>query len=152
MSDRFEEYRCRYCGFKTKTSARLSSHISQSPTCLDGIVADNRPPSNIRKRHRSSTPGAPSSSFDDELQPSNELLYSLLLKGQPLTKQACVEVKEDIPIKMDNAFDEFKLPAGEPQPKLPNILNNFKCLQKGQQASGNEPWAPFSSVDNWDYA
>ena len=63
-----------------------------------------------------------------------------------------MEVKEDIPIKMDNAFDEFKLPAGEPQPKLPNILNNFKCLQKGQQASGNEPWAPFSSVDNWDYA
>jgi len=145
MSDRFEEYRCRYCGFKTKTSARLSSHVSQSPTCLDKIIADNQPTANPHKRDRSPTPGA-------DGQPDDELLYSSLLQGQPSTKRARVEVEEDIPVKMDNVFDKFEPPAGEPRPKPLNTSNSFEHFRAGQEASGNEPWAPFSSVEDWDYA
>jgi len=150
MSDRFEEYRCRYCGFKTTTGARLSSHISQSPACLDRIVADNRPTPNSHKRHRSPTPGA-SGNLDDQPQLNDELLYSSLLKGQPSTKRVRVEV-EDIPIKMDNISEEFKPPAGVPRPKPSNMSNDFERLQEGQRASGSEPWAPFSSIEDWDYA
>lgn len=148
MSDRHEEYQCRYCGFRTKTSARLSSHISQSPTCLNKIIADNQPTTNLHKRDRSPTPG---DSRNPDDQP-DDLLYTSLLKGQPSTKRARVEVEEDIPIKMDNVFDEFKPPAGEPRPRPPNTSNSFERLQAGQHASGNEPWAPFSSIDDWDYA
>jgi len=149
MSDRSEEHRCRYCGFKGKNSARLSSHISQSPVCLEKIIADNQPSTNLHKRHRSPTPGG-SSCLDN--QPDDELLYSSLLKGQPSIKRARVEVEEDIPVKMNTAFDEFKPPAGEPQPKPPNMSNDFEHLREHQRASGNEPWAPFSSVEDWDYA
>jgi len=67
-------------------------------------------------------------------------------------KRARVEVEEDVPIKMDNVFDDFEPPAGEPQPKPPNTSNDFERLREGQQASGNQPWAPFSSVEDWDYA
>lgn len=149
MSDRFEEYRCRYCGFKTKTSARLSSHIFQSSTCLDKIVADNQPTADLRKRDRSPTPG--DSGYPDDQQ-DDEPLYSSLLKGQPSTKRARVEVEEDIPIKMANVFDEFEPPAGEPRPNPPDTSNSFERFQASQQASGNEPWAPFSSIEDWDYA
>ena len=150
MSDRFEEYRCRYCGFKTKTSARLSSHISQSPTCFDKITANNQPSTNLRKRHRSPTPGV--GDHPDNQQADDQLLYSSLLMGQPSTKRARVDDEEDSPVKMDNVFNEFEPPAGVPQPKPPNTLNDFESLREGQQASGNEPWAPFSSVEDWDYA
>lgn len=151
MSDRLEDsYRCRYCGFKAKTSARLSSHISQSPACLEKIVTDNQPSTSLHKRHRSPTPGA-SGHLDD--QPGNdEPLYSSLLKGQPSTKRARVEAEEDIPVKMNNAFDKFEPPAGEPRPKPSTMSNNFERLQENQQASGTEPWAPFSSIKDWDYA
>ena len=67
-------------------------------------------------------------------------------------KWAHVDDKEDSPVKMDNVFNEFEPPAGVPWPKPPNTLNDFKSLREGQQASGNEPWAPFSSVEDWDYA
>ena len=108
MSDRSEEYQCRYCGFKTTTSGRLSSHFSQLPPCLDKIVAANQPSSNIYKWDRSPMPGG-SGHLND--QPDDELLYSLLLTGQPSSKWARVE--EDIPIKIDTIFEEFTPPAGE---------------------------------------
>ena len=149
MSDRFEEYRCRYCGFKTKTSARLSSHISQSPTCLDKIIADNQPSTDTHKRHRSPTPGV-SGNLDD--QPDDGPLYSSLLTGQPSTKRARVEDEEDTPVQMDNVFDEFEPPAGEPRPKPPGTSSSFERYQEGQQTSGNKPWEPFSSIEDWDYA
>ena len=148
MSDRSEEYRCRYCGFKTTTSSRLSSHFSQSPVCLDKIVAANQPSSNIHKRPHSPTPGG-SGCLDD--QPHDDLLYSSFLMGQPSAKRAHVEV-EDVPYKMDTIFEEFTPPAGESQPKPPNALSNFEDLLADQQASGSEPWAPFSSMEDWDYA
>jgi len=149
MSDRFEEYQCRYCGFKTKTSARLHSHISQSPACLDKIVADNQPPADLHKRPHSPTPGG--SDYPDN-QMNDEPLYSSLLKGQPSMKRVRVEAGEDVPVKMDNVFDDFEPPAGEPRPKPPNMSNDFERLREGQQASGNQPWTPFSSVEDWDYA
>ena len=147
MSDRSKEYRCHYCGFKTTTSGQLSSHFSQSPPCLDKIVAANQPSSNIHKRDCSPTPGG-SGHLND--QPDDELLYSSLLMGQPSSKRARVE--EDIPIKIDTIFEEFTPPAGESQPKPPNMSNNFEGLLADQQASRSEPWAPFSSMEDWDYA
>lgn len=151
MSDRFEEYRCRYCGFKTKTSARLSSHISQSPACFDRIVTDNQPTANPLKRHHSPTPGA-NDYPDDQPELNDELLYSSLLGGEPTTKRARVEIEEDVPFKMNTVFDEFSPPAGEPVAKPANTSNNFERLREGQQSSGNQPWAPFSSIEDWDYA
>ena len=32
------------------------------------------------------------------------------------------------------------------------MSNDFERLQEDQQASGNKPWAPFSSIEDWDYA
>jgi len=152
MSDRFEEYQCRYCGFKTKTSAQLSSHISQSPACLDKIIADNQLTADLRKRDRSPTPGDGSYPDDHQQEDNLDLLYSSLLKGQPSMKRARIEVEEDIPVKMHNVIDEFEPPAGEPRPKPPGTSNSFERFRASQQASGNEPWAPFSSVEDWDYA
>ena len=150
MSDRFEEYWCRYCGFKTTTSAQLNSHISQSPTCLDRIIADNQPTSDLHKRHHLPTPEA-SSYHNDQPQPDNELLYSSLLKGQPPTKRAQVEV-DDTPFKMNTVFNEFDPPAGEPRVTPINISSDFEQLQETQQISENQPWAPFPSIQDWDYA
>lgn len=152
MSDRFEEYRCSYCGFKTRTSARLNSHISQSSACLEKIVAVNRPPTNLHKRHRSESPVPGGSDHLDNQPADNNLLYSSLLKGQPSTKRARVEVEEESPVKMDNIFNEFKPPAGVPQQKPPDMSNDFERLQESQRTSGSEPWAPFSSIEDWDYA
>lgn len=85
-------------------------------------------------------------------QPDDELLYSSLLKGQPSTKRTRMEVEEDIPVKMDTVFDEFDPPAGEPRPRPPNMSSDFERLREDRQASGNQPWAPFSSVEDWDCA
>jgi hypothetical protein len=152
MSNQVEEYRCHCCGFKTQTSARLNSHISQSPLCLEEVVAANRPKSNPRKRHRSESP--PDTGDPTNNHPANEdLLYSSLLKGQPFAKRAHVEVEEDTPIGMRIVFDEFEPAAGMPQPEpVTKTLNDFEHLQEHQRALGSEPWAPFSSVEDWDYA
>ena len=147
MSDRSKEYWCHYCSFKTMTSGRLSSHFSRSPTCLNKIVAANQPSSNIHKQHHSPTPGG-SGCLDD--QPHNDHLYSSFLMGQPSAKQAHIEV-EDVPYKMDMIFQEFMPPAGESQPKPPNMLSNFEHLLVDQQTSRSKPWALFSTED-WDYA
>lgn len=152
MSDRFEEYRCPHCGFKARASARLNSHISQSPTCLEKIVAVNRPPTNLRKRHRTESPAPGDGDHVDDQPIHSDLLYSSLLKGQPSTKRAHVEVEEESPVRMDNIFDEFKPPAGIPQRKPPDMSNDFTRLWESQQSSGSEPWAPFSSIEDWDYA
>lgn len=152
MSDSFEEYRCYFCGFKARTSARLNSHISQSPACLEKIVAANRPPTNPYKRQRSQSP-MPSGGDHIEGQPTtNDLLYSSLLKGQPSTKRTRVDIDEDTPFKTDDVTDEFRPAAGEPHSRQPNMSSDFERLRESQQASGSEPWAPFSSVEDWDYA
>lgn len=49
MSDRGEQYRCHYCGFKTKSSSGLTSHISQSPACLDKILTTSQLSSRSQK-------------------------------------------------------------------------------------------------------
>ena len=71
--------------------------------------------------------------------------------SQPSAKWAHVEVG-DIPYKMDTIFEEFMPPAGESRLKPPNASSNFKDLLADQQASESEPWAPFSSMEDWDYA
>lgn len=53
---------------------------------------------------------------------------------------------------MNCVFVDFKPPAGVPQPKSANMLSDFERLRASRQASGGEPWAPFSSIDDWDYA
>jgi hypothetical protein len=146
MSDRIETYRCPHCSVKTQTSAWLNSHISQSPACLEKIITVNRPPTNLHKRHHSESPTSGGSDDLNENQADSSLLYSSVLRGQPSTKRAHVEVEEEKPVKMDNIFDEFRPPAGELQPKPPNMSNTFKRLQESQCASRSEPWAPFSSV------
>ena len=153
MSDRFEEYRCRYCGFKAATGARLSSHLSQSPRCLDRIIADNQPTPTSHKRYRSPTPEASGQGWvDDQLvHPNDEPLYSSLLKGQPSTKRARVEA-EDVPFKMNNVSDKFNPPAGKPITRPANTSNDFERLRENQESLGDQPWAPFSSIEDWDYA
>jgi hypothetical protein len=147
-----EQYRCHYCTFKTTTAARLSSHISQSPKCLNGIIADNQPILNPQKRHRSPTPPGVSGSPDDQPQPNDEPPYSSLLRGH--TKRARVEVEEDAPFKFktDTVFDEFDPPAGVPRARPVNMSNEFEHLRQNQRLSGSQPWTPFSLIEDWDYA
>lgn len=150
MSDRFEQYRCRYCGFKTTSSSGLSSHISQSPACLDRIVAANQPTSHPHKRPRSPTPEV--SAFLDG-QPDEGPLYSTLLGDQPSTKRAHVDTEDEpIEIKMDIVYEDFEPPAGEPHPKPPDTRSDFEHLREKQHSLGEQPWAPFSSLEDWDYA
>ena len=147
-----EEYRCRYCGFKTTTNARLSSHISQSSRCLESIIADNQPTATSHKRHRSPTPGV-SGYLEDQSQPNDEFLYSSLLKGQPPMKKARVQDEEDKPFEMDTVPDEFFPPAGESlRARTADESDGFERLQEYQRSSGDQPWAPFSSIEDWDYA
>ena len=95
----------------------------------------------------------PGGSGNCDVQPLNDdALYSSLLEGQPPLKRARVEDEEDFPIKMNPVFSEFEPPAGTPQQRPPSTSNNFEHLQASQQASGGEPWAPFSSIEDWDYA
>lgn len=65
-----------------------------------------------------------------------------------------MEDDEDDPveIKMDIVFEDFGPPAGEPRPRLPDVRGDFERLKGKQNLSGQEPWAPFSSVEDWDYA
>lgn len=55
-------------------------------------------------------------------------------------------------IKMDIVFENFEPPAGEPRPNTAKIHSDFERLREAQGSSGQEPWAPFSSVEDWDYA
>lgn len=156
MSDRFETYRCAHCGFKAQTSARLSSHVSQSPTCLDKLIILNRPSTNPYKRQYTGSPAPRSGGDPGQLQVDDEpvdsdILYSSLLGSQYPVKRARVE-DEETPIKTNETFKEFKPLAGEPQQRPPNMSNDFECLRDSQQASGDKPWAPFSSIADWDYA
>ena len=147
-------YRCRYCGFKTTSSSGLSSHISQSPSCLDQIVAANQPATHPQKRPHSESP-APGLRSTPDNQFSETLLYSSLLGDQPSTKRTRVEDVEDDPIeiKMDIVYKDFEPPAGEPrQPKPANVHSHFERLREEQISTGQQPWAPFSSVEDWDYA
>lgn len=68
-------------------------------------------------------------------------------------KQARVEAEEDPPFKMDTVSEEFNPPAGVPlRARTANEINDFERLQEDQRSSGNQPWAPFSSIEDWDYA
>jgi hypothetical protein len=62
------------------------------------------------------------------------------------------EEDDPINIKMDIQFEDFEPPAGEPQLKLANMHSDFERLREEQKSSGQQPWAPFSSVEDWDYA
>jgi len=150
MSDRGEQYRCRYCGFKTKSSSGLSSHIFQSPACLDKIVAANQPTSHPHKRSHSPTPG--SSTFYNG--PDQPPLYSSLLEEPLATKRARVDPDEDdyAKVKMDIVFEDFAPPAGEPRPNVATMRSDFERLKDKQNAMREQPWSPFSSVEDWDYA
>ena len=152
MSNRLVEHRCSGCRFKAKTKAGLNSHVSQSPECLEKIIAANRPSTDLRKRQRSKSPVPGDSDHPDTGPLNDDGLYSLLLEGQPFSKRARVESEEDSPIKTNSVFSEFEPPAGMPQQRPPGMSNNFERLQTSQQASGHEPWAPFSSIEDWDYA
>lgn len=153
MSSRpLEEHRCSSCRFKAKTRAGLNSHISQSLECFEKVIAANQPSTDLHKRRHSETP-VPGGSDNCDVQPLNDdALYSSLLEGQPSSKRARVEDEEDFPIKMNPVFSEFEPAAGAPQQQPPGTSNNFERLQASQQASGREPWAPFSSIEDWDYA
>jgi hypothetical protein len=70
-------------------------------------------------------------------------------------KRVRVEDEEDNPteITMDMVFEVFEPSAGEPcQPKPANVRSNFERLREEQNLLGKQPWAPFSSVEDWDYA
>ena len=156
MFNRPEEHRCSGCRFKAKTRAGLNSHISQSPRCLEKVIAANQPLMDPSKRQRrESEPPAPGDNNYPDIQlsnDSNDVLYSSLLEGQPSSKRARVEDETDFPIKTNSVFDEFEPPAGTPQRRLPGVSNDFERLQTSQQTSGSKPWAPFSSIEDWDYA
>ena len=152
MSNRSGEHRCYSCRFKAKTRAGLNSHISQSPECLGKVIAANQPSADLHKRLRSESPMPGGSDHPDVQPPNDGVLYSSLLEGQPSSKRARVEDVEDFPIKTHSVFSEFEPPAGMPQQRPPGVSNNFKRLQASQQALGSEPWAPFSSIEDWDYA
>lgn len=147
MSDGIEEHRCRHCGFKTTTSGRLSSHISQSPACLRRIVADNQPRENLRKRDRSPTPGV---ADDPSIEStSHSFPTTSFLDDQRPTKHARIEV-EDIPFNKEVVIDEFDPPAGVPRQgansksvRMVDVINDHQ---------ENQPWAPFASTEEWDYA
>jgi len=62
-----------------------------------------------------------------------------------------VDDEDPIEIKMDIVFEDFEPPAGEPRSKLPNMRSDFESLREKQDLSGQQPWAPFSSVKDWDY-
>jgi hypothetical protein len=148
MSERGKQYRCCYCNFKGTSSSGLNSHIAQSAACLDRIVADNQP--HPQKRSHSPIPG--DSNFLDD-QHDEEPLYSSLLGTQPPTKQARIEVEDEpTEIKMDITYEDFEPPAGEPHPTPLDLQSDFEHLRESQRSSGEQPWAPFSSVDEWDYA
>lgn len=154
MTDGLEEYCCSHCGFKARTSARLNSHISQSSGCLEKAISANQPSMSTSKRHRSLTP--PAVACDNLTSQPDDMggpIYSSLLDdSQPSKKRMRTKAKDDIPFNTETTFDEFNPPAGEPQPKPPNMSNTFEHLQETQRASGSKPWAPFSSVEDWDYA
>jgi hypothetical protein len=151
MSDRGESYHCRYCGFKAKSSGGLNSHISQSPACLDKIIAANPPASHSQKQPHSPIPG--SSTFESRV--SDDMpIYSSLLEERPAIKRARVDPDEDDParIKMDIVFEDFIPPAGEPRPKSAEMRSGFEQLRDEQLSKGEQPWFPFTSVEDWDYA
>jgi len=150
MSDRGELYRCRYCGFKTKSSSGLNSHISQSPTCLEKIVAASQPTSISQKRSHSPLEG--SSTFHSRADEAP--LYSSLLEEPPTAKRARVDTDEDDPaeLKMDIVFDDYEPAAGQPCPDGVKMSSDFEHLKDEQTWGGEQPWSPFSSVEDWDYA
>ena len=154
MSDKDEEhYRCPHCGVRVRTSAGLSSHISQSTTCLNRTIANNQPAASS-KRPRSESPalGGGEDPTSNDPATNDHYLYPPLLTGQQSTKRARVEDEEDVPIKKCDFFSEFKPPAGTPQQKPPGMSSDFGRLQESQRALGSEPWAPFSSTEEWDFA
>ena len=55
-------------------------------------------------------------------------------------------------IKFDTTVEDFKPPAGEPQPKLANTRSDFECLRDKQASEERQPWSPFSSIEDWDFA
>ena len=71
-----------------------------------------------------------------------------------MMKRAHVEDEEDnaVEINMDIIFEDFKPPAGEPQLKAASVHSDFEHLKEKQDSLGQQPWAPFSSVEDWDYA
>ena len=152
MSYKCQSYHCRYCGFKTTSSSGLSSHVSQSPVCLDKIVAANQPTSHPQKRPLSESPTPGIQARND--QPDEIPLYSSLLDDQPPRKRAHVDDHDDsVRIKMNLAFEDFDPPAGKTlQPDLVDTRSDFELLKEWQNSLGEQPWAPFSSVEDWDYA
>jgi hypothetical protein len=63
-----------------------------------------------------------------------------------------VEAEEDAPFSMNIVFDEFNPPTGVPGTKSENMTNDFEHLQQKQKSLGDQPWAPFTSIEDWDYA
>ena len=55
-------------------------------------------------------------------------------------------------IKFDAIIEDFKPPAGEPQPKLANTHSDFECLWDKQALEGRQPWSLSSSIEDWDFA
>lgn len=152
MSKICDVYRCRYCGFKTSSGGGLSSHVSQSPPCLGKLVAANKPTSHPHKRPRSESPTPGSHALGD--QPDETPLYSSLLGDHPSQKRARVDDEDDpVGIKMDVVFEEFDPPAGKSLRQDPaNARSDFERLKEKQSSSGEQPWAPFSSAEDWDCA
>lgn len=81
-------------------------------------------------------------------------LYSSFLEEPPTSKRARVDADEDDPaeIKIDLVFEDFTPPAGEPCRNGADASSDFQRLKDEQTWAGKEPWSPFSSVADWDYA
>ena len=113
----------------------------------------NWPSMGLHKRQHSESPVPGGSNHPDiQLLDNSDVLYSSLLEGQPSSKRAWVEDEEDFPIKTHTVFSKVEPPAGMPQQQPPGVSNTFESLQASQEASGSKPWAPFSSIEDWDYA
>ena len=54
---------------------------------------------------------------------------------------------------MNLTFEDFDPPAGKPvRPDPVNARSDFEQLKERQDSLGEEPWAPYSSIEDWDYA
>jgi len=96
-------------------------------------------------------PGASGGGNQLENSPADGFLYSSLLNGQPSTKRARVEI-EDPPFKINTVAVEFDPPAGEARARPAGMSKDFERLQESQRSSGDQPWAPFSSIQDWELA
>lgn len=147
-------FRCKYCTALLPTAQGLCSHIAQSSRCQRNAYnefqqREHSPPS---KAH--TPPSEPEAMSDDDDLPNADFDLPRMPspaeedKEEPPSKRARVEEIEDEEAPGKTRWTEpFPFPAGTILGRAPT---RFEAVRAEQTASGDAPWAPFESEDEWE--